>query len=113
MALSTQFTRNMMNSEMLEMTKKMTVGVVDYEKCKICKNGAAPSRFSSQAAPDRIAALCNRTCMCGLEAASRIGNVFENPFRTSDAWAIDEKGAYCEPSSAEDIQGGVFLPGKK
>jgi len=27
MALSTQFTRNMMNSEMLEMTKKMTVGV--------------------------------------------------------------------------------------
>ncbi len=93
--------------------KKMTVAVVDYEKCKICKNGALPNRFSAQAAPDRIAALCNRTCMCQLEEMQRIANRFENTFRTSPAWALDEKGAYAAPQAEEDIQGGVYKPGQK
>ena len=93
--------------------KKMTVAVVDYDKCRICKNGAAPNRFCSQATPDRIAALCNRTCMCQLEEAKRVANQFENPFRTSPAWAVDEKGAYAAPEEQEAFQGGVYTLGKK
>lgn len=93
--------------------KKMSVAVVDYDKCRICKNGAAANRFCSQATPDRIAALCNRTCMCQLEEAKRIANQFENPFRTSPAWAIDEKGAYAAAENPEAFQGGVYTPGKK
>ncbi len=66
--------------------KKMKVAVVDYEKCKACKNGAIPNRFCNDACPDRVAALCNRTCMCELEEKQQIGNCFENQFRTSEVW---------------------------
>ena len=93
--------------------KKMTVAVVDYDKCRICKNGAAANRFCSQATPDRIAALCNRTCMCQLEEARRVANQFENPFRTSPAWAVDEKGAYTASEEKDAFQGGVYTLGKK
>ena len=89
--------------------KKMTVGVVDYEKCKICKNGAMPNRFSSQACPDRIAALCNRTCMCALEEEGRIGNRFENTFRKREPWAIDESGKTIERNTADQmVLGGAY-----
>lgn len=89
--------------------KKMTVGVVDYEKCKICKNGAIPNRFSSQACPDRVAALCNRTCMCALEETGRIGNRFENPFRKRDPWAIDENGKTIERNTSDEmVLGGAY-----
>ncbi len=64
--------------------KKMTVAKINYELCKICKNGALKNRLSDKANPDRIAALCNRTCMDCL----KVENEFENKFRTSDAWSI-------------------------
>ena len=89
--------------------KKMTVGVVDYEKCKICKNGAIPNRFTSQACPDRVAALCNRTCMCHLETDALIENRFTNPFRTRDTWALDEKGTSLERDTEKaNVLGGVY-----
>jgi len=89
--------------------KEMTVAVVDYEKCKICKNGALKNRFASDCTPDRVAALCNRTCMCHLEEMQRIGNLFENPFRTSDAWALNEKGQPAERDTEQaNVQGGVY-----
>ena len=72
--------------------KKMEVGVVDYELCKVCKNGAVKNRFSAACTPDRIAALCNRSCMCHLEEAGLVDNRFANSFRQSPAWALDEKG---------------------
>ena len=72
--------------------KKMEVGVVDYELCKQCKNGAVKNRFSAACTPDRIAALCNRTCMCHLEEAGLVDNRFENGFRQKEVWALDEKG---------------------
>ena len=77
--------------------KKMTVAKINYDLCRVCKNGASPNRFSAQKAkPDRIAALCNRTCMNGLEALRRVSNNFENAFRQRDAWALDEQGKYAE-----------------
>ena len=76
--------------------KEMTVAKVDYEKCNICKNGASPNRFTSKAAPDRIAALCNRTCMCHLDELGVLGNQFEKPFRTNPIWALDERGRWVD-----------------
>lgn len=85
--------------------KKMTVAKIDYEKCKICKNGACPSRFSPAAKPDRIAALCNRTCMNELKCE----NTFENTFRNKDAWALDAYGKYAErDTDSANVLGGAF-----
>ncbi|HCG36092.1 MAG TPA: hypothetical protein DER23_07100 [Clostridiales bacterium] len=66
--------------------KVMTVGKLDEGKCRACKNGALPNRLHAKGQPDRMAALCNRTCICHLEEERLIGNVFENPFRTSEPW---------------------------
>lgn len=93
--------------------KKMEVAVMDYDKCRICKNGALPNRFTDKAQPDRFAALCNRTCMCELEESKQIGNLFENTFRTSPIWALDAVGGYCAPDRGEDVQGGVYKPAQK
>lgn len=68
--------------------KQFTVGKIDYEKCKFCENGAVANRFSPDARPDRIAALCNRTCMCALEERQALSKTFANPFRTSEIWSI-------------------------
>ena len=71
--------------------KVMKVAKIDYEKCKVCKNGACKNRFSDDARPDRMAALCNRTCMVCLEEKEAVTNLFEKEFRTSAPWAIGEK----------------------
>lgn len=89
--------------------KKMTVAKIDYNKCKICKNGACPSRFSPKAKPDRIAALCNRTCVNHESEAGIVENKFESPFRVRDAWALDETGSFAErDTDSANVLGGVF-----
>lgn len=89
--------------------KRFTVGKIDYEKCKICQNGAVVNRFSPDSVPDRIAALCNRSCMCALEQRGVLENRFENPFRTRDTWSI---GRVTQPVDNSDekanVLGGVF-----
>ena len=89
--------------------KTFTVGKIDYDKCKICQNGAVANRFAAEARPDRIAALCNRTCMCGLEARDALENKFVNTFRTSEAWSI---GGGITPVDRSDekanVLGGTF-----
>ncbi len=89
--------------------KKMTVAKIDYAKCRVCKNGACPNRFSASARPDRIAALCNRTCLCHLEETGALGNRFETAFRKREAWALDTFGNYVERDSEKaNVLGGVF-----
>lgn len=89
--------------------KKMTVAKIDYEKCKQCKNGALPNRFTPNGKPDRVAALCNRTCMCYLEENKLIGNTFENSFRKRDAWAICQTNAAAERNTeVANVLGGQF-----
>jgi MinD superfamily P-loop ATPase len=72
--------------------KVMKVAKIDYELCKICKNGAKKNRLTDKGRPDRIAALCNRCCVCHLEEKKRLENQFENPFRKREIWSVDEKG---------------------
>lgn len=89
--------------------KKMTVAKIDYEICKRCKNGAIPNRFTENGKPDRVAALCNRTCMCHLEEIGAVGNTFENTFRKRDAWAIGSANYGTERNTdAANVLGGQF-----
>lgn len=64
------------------------VARVDYEVCRSCPNGAmqAPGRGNR---PDRLAAVCARTCMVRLEQAGKCSNEFENDFRKRKPWVVD------------------------
>lgn len=89
--------------------KKFTVGKIDYNKCKVCENGAVINRFSSTSAPDRIAALCNRSCMCYLEENGKLTNTFKNSFRTSEVWKIGQSNVSIDHSDEQaNVLGGAF-----
>ena len=84
---------NKNNLNRIEMCGKiMEVADIDYSLCKVCKNGAKANRLTSGAKPDRLVALCNRTCVCQLEENSRVDNIFENKFRKRRTWGIDIYG---------------------
>ena len=89
--------------------KKFTVGKIDYNKCRNCENGAVVNRFSPDAKPDRVAALCNRTCMCTLEDRNVLENVFENKFRTGEPWFIGKNSGSIDRSDEQaNVLGGSF-----
>ena len=91
--------------------QKMEIAKIDYDKCRQCKNGAVPNRFTPAGKPDRVAALCNRTCLCYLEENKRIGNTFENTFRKRESWAIDQNGAPAQRNTeVANVLGGHFSP---
>lgn len=71
--------------------KKMPVASINYDICRTCKNGACKNRLADFAKPDRVAALCNRTCLCHLEDAELIGNRFALPFRQREAWSVGSR----------------------
>lgn len=68
--------------------KKMQVAEIDYAKCKECKNGAIPNRKHPAGRPDRVAALCGRTCMDLLERQGRVSNQFQTPLRQREPWLV-------------------------
>lgn len=89
--------------------KTMQVANINYELCKTCKNGACENRMKKGAKPDRVAALCNRSCLCHLEEAKRVENQFERPFRKRIAWAIsDAPAADRRNTDAANVLGGSF-----
>lgn len=89
--------------------KKMQTATINYNVCRTCKNGACPSRFADYAKPDRIAALCNRTCMCHLEEEKLVGNRFENPFRQREIWSVGGKAVQKErDTESANVLGGSF-----
>ncbi|MEO0300124.1 MAG: hypothetical protein ABIM58_05040, partial [candidate division WOR-3 bacterium] len=76
--------------------KKMIVAEIDYEICKKCKNGVLPNMYYENGKPDRIAALCSRTCLFHLEETKRIKNLFNEKFRKRPVWKIDKSGEIIE-----------------
>jgi len=88
--------------------KRMEVAQIDYDVCRTCKNGACANRFASYARPDRVAALCNRTCLCHLEEKEALENKFENAFRQSEAWAIGADSARESNTERMNVLGGTF-----
>lgn len=86
-----------------------TVGKIDYDKCRICQNGAVANRFEAGLTPDRVAALCNRTCMVGLEERGVLENKFANSFRTSEVWSIGGATTSLDRSDEQNnVLGGSF-----
>ena len=88
--------------------KKMQVASINYEICKTCKNGACKNRLADVAKPDRIAALCNRTCLCHLEETDALQTKFEQAFRQREAWAIGGKTAQGRDTERMNVLGGSF-----
>jgi len=70
--------------------KKMVIASIEYEKCKICKNGAMPDMYYEKANPDRIGAVCARTCLDHLEKTGRIKNLFTTHFRKRKPWVVNQ-----------------------
>lgn len=68
--------------------KAMRVARVDYALCKTCENGAHANRYHPSGKPDRLAALCARSCLDHLEEAGRLSNTFQHPFRKRDPWTV-------------------------
>lgn len=69
--------------------KKMTVAEIDYDICRGCQNGAQSNPNHPAGLPDRLAALCNRSCVHSLEQATRVTNTFDVSFRQRPAWQKD------------------------
>ncbi len=72
--------------------KKMTVAQIDYQQCAKCANGAQRNPYHGSGRPDRLGALCMRSCVDHLERGQRVENTFVNPFRKRAAWQIDCTG---------------------
>lgn len=66
--------------------RKMSVAEIDSAKCRACKNGARPNIYHSSGDPDRLAAVCVRSCIDHLEKANKLTKTFHNPFRKRPAW---------------------------
>lgn len=73
--------------------KSMQVATVDYDKCKRCENGARTNMHHASGKPDRLAALCVRSCVDMLERSGKTDDNFALSFRQRELWAKDELGA--------------------
>jgi len=71
--------------------KKMKIAEIDYTKCASCKNGATSNRYHPTGNPDRLAAICVRSCMDHLEKTNKLKNKFQNPFRKRPVWKIGKR----------------------
>lgn len=67
-----------------------TVANIDYRQCASCRNGATANSSHPAGRPDRLAAICTRSCADYLEKSGRIKNRFKNPFRRREPWTIRE-----------------------
>lgn len=77
--------------EIIICSKKMKVAEIDYAKCASCKNGATPNRYHPAGNPDRLAAICVRSCIDHLEKTNKLQNKFSSPFRKRPAWTIGKR----------------------
>ena len=68
------------------------VAALDVSRCRSCRNGALPNPHHAAGRPDRLAALCVRSCVQHLEAKGLIDNPFANGFRQRPAWQVDAMG---------------------
>lgn len=68
--------------------KKMVVADINFRVCADCKNGAVANRYHPAGAPDRLGALCTRSCLAYLEQNGRLTNKFVNPFRKRKPWQL-------------------------
>ncbi|MBC7287716.1 MAG: hypothetical protein H5T86_06670 [Armatimonadetes bacterium] len=91
------------NEEIIRVAgRSFTVAAIDWGLCRRCPNGAYPNRYHSSGRPDRIAALCVRSCLAMLDAAGKLAARFSQPFRRRDYWALDALGRRHHPAVTWD-----------
>lgn len=66
--------------------KSMTVAKIDSDVCRRCRDGSTANMYYDGASPDRMAAVCGRTCVENLERAGALTSKFENAFRKRPTW---------------------------
>jgi epoxyqueuosine reductase QueG len=76
--------------------KEMTVAGLDYTKCRECENGAHPNLYHPTGKPDRLGAICARSCLAHLEEAGRLSNTFRAPFRKRTPWTVVRGRAFAD-----------------
>jgi len=69
--------------------KSMQVAGIDYDRCRRCQNGALNNPYHPAGLPDRLGALCMRSCVHSLEQNGRIENRFAVAFRNRPVWRKD------------------------
>lgn len=72
--------------------KTMKVAAIAYDKCRRCPNGARSNAYHSSGKPDRLAAICVRSCVDALERGEKVDDTFRLLFRQREPWALDEIG---------------------
>jgi epoxyqueuosine reductase len=85
--------------------REFTVAEVDFAKCRVCRNGARPNRYHPSGRPDRLGALCMRTCLQALEEAGKLTRAFHEPFRKREPWGLDALGELTQPLPRADREG--------
>lgn len=72
--------------------KTCSLARIDKQVCLRCENGAEPNPNHPAGQPERLAALCMRTCVDRLYAENRLEKTFAHPFRRKPAWVINRTG---------------------
>lgn len=73
--------------------RSFAVARVDDRKCRRCTNGAVQNPYHRGCRPDRLAAVCLRTCVDFLERSGRVANRFVAPFRKREPWVAGRQTA--------------------
>ncbi len=68
--------------------KKMLVAEIDFARCAACRNGAMPNRHHPAGKPDRLAAVCVRSCVDFLERTGRVTGRLASNFRRRAPWVV-------------------------
>jgi len=72
--------------------KTMRVAAVDANACAHCRNGVMPNPSHPTGRPDRLAALCMRSCSLLGDRRDALDQPFARPFRARPAWVIGRDG---------------------
>ncbi len=72
--------------------KTMRVAQIDATVCATCQNGAYPNPDHPSGRPDRLAALCLRSCSLMQDRRSSLTRPLSAPFRDKAPWMIDREG---------------------
>ncbi len=76
--------------------KQMAIAMIDAAKCKDCENGARPNLYHPAGKPDRLGAICARSCLVHLEETGRLSNTFRAPFRKRTPWTVIRGRAFAD-----------------
>jgi ferredoxin len=93
------------NEEVVKVAgREFTVAKVNYSRCRRCPNGALPNRYHGAGKPDRLGALCVRSCLAMLDEAGKLTGKFHQLFRRREYWALDALGDVVTPQPWQQVR---------